>query len=67
MFTFEFDAKVRNGIIKIPDEFKKKIGSRVKVIIVSKEENEKKAVSSFNSIKLKTKEFKFDRDAANER
>ncbi|MBS4022787.1 MAG: hypothetical protein KGZ79_10280 [Dethiobacter sp.] len=45
----------------------KKIGSRVKVIIVSKEENEKKAVPSFNSIKLKTKEFKFNRDAANER
>ena len=68
MFAVEFDAKIDSGIIKIPDKYMKRLGSKVKVIILTGETREElRASHSFNSIAIKTKGFKFDREAANER
>ena len=67
MFAVEFDAKIDSGTIKISDKYMKKLGSKVKVIILTGETREEKASPAFNSIAIKTKGFKFDREAANER
>ncbi len=67
MFAIEFDAKIDSGTIKIPDKYIKKLGSKVKVILLAGETEEEKATPAFNSIAIRTKGFKFDREAANER
>jgi len=35
MEAIEFKAKIKNGFIRIPEKFKQKTGSNVKVIIIS--------------------------------
>ncbi|MBU1659860.1 MAG: hypothetical protein KKD28_00115 [Chloroflexi bacterium] len=37
MFTVEFHAAVRNGLIEIPDEYKEHIMSRVRVTLLQEE------------------------------
>ncbi len=37
MFTVEFHAAVQNGLIVIPDEYKERIMSRVRVILLQEE------------------------------
>lgn len=67
MYAIEFEAKVSDGTIKIPDKYINKLDSRVKVIILTVESDEKKLSNGFDSVKIKTKGFKFDREVANER
>lgn len=67
MYAFEFNAKISNGTIKIPDKYIHRLNSKVKVIILTGELDEKRVASGFNSIRINTKGFKFDREAANER
>ena len=67
MYTIEFEAKVNDGTIKVPDKYKNRLGNNVKVIILAKEDNEKITTKGFSTVKLKTKDFIFDREAANER
>lgn len=67
MFAVEFDAKIDSGTIKIPDKYINRLGSKVKVIILTGETNEEKTVSGFDSVRINTKGFKFDREAVNER
>ena len=66
MYAVEFDAKIDDGAIKIPDKYVNRLGKKVKVIILAGEED-KSPISSFDSVKIITKGFKFDREAANER
>ncbi len=66
MYGFEFETKIQNGIIKIPDKYLNIVGDKVKVIILT-EVHQKKAVSEFKSVKIRTKGYKFDRESANER
>ncbi len=67
MNAFEFNARIHDGMIKIPDQYKSMIGDKIKVIILTGENDSKKELRGFNSTKIKTKGFKFDREAANER
>lgn len=67
MNAFEFNARIHNGTIKIPEQYKSMIGDKVKVIILTGANDSKKEFRGFNSIKIKTKGFKFDREVANER
>lgn len=39
MYAVEFQAKVTNGSIQIPDEFKDKISGAVKVIVLTQEKS----------------------------
>ena len=66
MYAVEFDAKINEGAIKIPNKYVNRLGEKVKVIILSGEE-EKNSVFSFDSVRINTKGFKFDREVANER
>ena len=66
MYAIEFQTELNNGIIKVPNEFLTKLHNKVRVIVLDDEiDNEKKF--EFNAIKIKTKDFKFNRDEANAR
>ena len=69
MRAYEFQTAVNNGIIHIPVEYRSKISSKVKVILLSEEPikktNEEKIM--FNAMKLDTRGFIFNREEANER
>jgi len=69
MQAYEFDTVVKNGVINIPEKYLDKQLSSIRVIVLSKGddvlpvEKERK----FSAIRLKTKEFTFNREEANER
>jgi hypothetical protein len=66
MQAYEFSSIVEDdGIIHIPAQYLKNISSPVKVN--DDDETQKKTLKNFSAIRLETKGFKFDRDAANER
>jgi hypothetical protein len=47
-------------------QYLQNISSPVKVILLTNDETKVTRVKKFTAIKLKTKDFKFDRDVANE-
>ncbi|MDR1342794.1 MAG: hypothetical protein LBK18_06015 [Prevotellaceae bacterium] len=68
MKAYEFNSVIHEGMIHIPEQYKDKLPLSVRVIIypntfVSGVDNRKK----FTAMKLKTKNFVFNRDEANER
>ena len=68
MLAYEFNSIVEDkGIIHIPEQYLQNISSSVKVIILANEETQNPKKKHFTSMKIKLGDFKFDRDAANER
>jgi hypothetical protein len=68
MQAYEFSSVVEDdGIIHIPSQYLQNISSPVKVILLANDETKVNRGKEFTAIKLKTKDFKFDRDIANER
>jgi hypothetical protein len=65
MQAYEFSSVVEdNGIIHIPSQYLQNISSPAKVIILTNDETRVNEEKKFTAIKLKTRDFKFDRDAA---
>ena len=69
MYAVEFQSSVRDdGSIVIPKKYKDRVGRNVKVILLSEEANNNdNDLPNFSSVRIKTKDFKFDREYANER
>jgi len=73
MQAYEFYATPENGVIKIPEQYKDKITSGVKVILLEEKDRIKKIEDGqekspqFLPPVYKTKGWKFNRDEANER
>ncbi|MFH0924165.1 MAG: hypothetical protein V1872_00795 [bacterium] len=68
MEAIEFKAKASEGIIEIPEEFRDKLHNEVRVIILLETIKEKYIEKpQFTAVKIKTKNFKFNREEANER
>ena len=75
MQAYEFLAKPENGAILIPEEFRNKIVSDVKVIVLETKQNGFCLKEDHNGYKshlllppiLDTKGWKFNREEANER
>jgi len=68
MLAYEFDTVIEDaGVIHIPRQYLEKIISPVKVVLFSNEKSSQDGKKHFSAMKLKTKGFKFDREAANER
>jgi len=68
MQAFEFSSIIEDrGIIHIPEQYLKKITSPVKIILIANEEKQETKTNDFSAICLKTKNFKFAREIANER
>ena len=68
MQALEFNSVIGDeGVIYIPKHYLENISSPVKVILLMNEKTETANNSrQFSALKLKTKNFKFDREAANE-
>jgi len=66
MIAYEFNSTVRDGNIRIPEQYRDKILAEVRVIVLP-QEPEKKTAGEFSAISIYTEGFKFDREAANER
>ena len=75
MQAYEFYAKPENGVIKIPEQYKNRILSDVKVIILDtqpwefdrEEANARRKSDLLLPPILDTKGWKFNREEANER
>lgn len=66
MQAYQFTTTAENGFIRIPEEFKKKIGAKIKVIIVNDIEPETNWDELFPPV-IDTTLWKFNREEANER
>ena len=70
MYAVEFKSIVRDdGSIVVPKELVDRIGQTVRVILLSEETTEKGNESSpdFSAVSIKTTDFTFNREYANER
>ena len=71
MKAIEFITKAKNGVIKIPKEYKEQLQDEFRVIILQELPAEEKKISgkkrTLSAAKIKTKGFKFNRDEANAR
>jgi hypothetical protein len=68
MPTYEIDTVIENeGVIHIPRQYLENVSSAVKVILFSNEESSQNKKKGFSAMKLRTKGFTFNREAANER
>lgn len=67
MKAVEFDTKLQNGIIKVPEKYLKDLADDVRVIILIQEKKKNKKSPKFEAFSANTKDFKFNRDEANER
>jgi len=68
MQAYEFSSVVEEkGIIQIPEQYLQNITSPVRIILLTNEKTPVDNKKRFSAMRLKTKGFKFDRDAANER
>ena len=74
MQAYEFSARLDNGVIYVPEKYKNKIKSEVKVILLEKKvSNTKKAISPakrtdlLSPISIDTRGWKFNKEEANER
>ena len=66
MLAYQFQTTSENGFIRIPDEYKKKIKARVKVIVVNDDEDDIDWDKRFPPA-VDTADWKFNREEANAR
>ncbi len=67
MQAFEFQSATRNGFIKIPDEYARRMPPNVKVIILADEKSKSNKRTQFPDFSVDTAGFTFNREEANER
>lgn len=67
MYSIEFNAVSDNGVIKLPTKYSKLKGKFRVALQLKNFRNTKRKKASFCAVKIETKNFKFDRDEANER
>ena len=68
MESIEFTADIQDGIIKLPDEYKKlPKKAKIKIIFIPYEVQKRKLDSLFDSAVRVNKIDKFDRDSLHER
>ena len=75
MQAYEFHATPKNGILEIPERYKNKIKSEVKVILLEgspwkfdrEEANARRRTDLLSPLSIDTRGWKFDKEEANER
>lgn len=68
MNAIEFEAQSHNGIVEIPKEYQAWQNKTVHVILLESEEAHSLVPPlQFSAVALKTKNYRFDRELANER
>lgn len=67
MKFFEFDTKADGDIIRLPDEHSEFFNKEIHITVVLKDGRKNADGHNFNACRLKTKEYKFNRENAHER
>jgi hypothetical protein len=67
MQAYEFNTTAKDGFIKIPTEYEKKIPGNVRVIVFAEKKPLSRKSKRFPYFALDTTGYKFDREEANER
>jgi hypothetical protein len=68
MNAIEFDTQTHNGIVEIPPEYQAWQNKTVRVILLEPDEKQSLAKTPrFTAVTLKTQNYRFDREQANER
>lgn len=67
MFVVQFDADIKDRTIIIPQKEADMLPKKVKVILLVENDQQLTGRPIFDAIQLHTKDFKFNREAANER
>ncbi len=58
MEVIEFKSKIKNGIIRIPEKYKQKMGNTVKVIVITeKKAKQADIIDNLLSNPIKSKDF----------
>lgn len=67
MYAIEFEAEIKDGVVRIPNEHKNlQHNSSAKfIVLVDSEQN--KIKKRMSAVSIDTSKFKFNRDEANER
>jgi hypothetical protein len=67
MYAYQFETEIKDGTIKVPDEYVIGASSKVKVLLLPNASRRVDKASIFPDLKLKTNDIRFNRDEANER
>ncbi len=67
MQAVEFIGKPHDDVVDLPAELRGWNGRRVRVILLDAESEPATTVPAFSAVRLKTRDFRFDRDEANAR
>jgi len=69
MEAIEFKSKIKNGIIRIPEKYKQKTGTTVKVIVITEEKaKQSDIIDKLLATPVKLKKFSpFSREEIHER
>lgn len=68
MHTIEFEAQTHDGIVQIPPQYKAWQNKTVHVILLEQEEKQAPVQTpQFTAAALNTRNYRFDREQANER
>ena len=67
MQAIEFVSKAHDGVVDLPREHQGWNGKNVRVILLEAASEASKHKASFEAATLTTRDFRFNRDAANER
>jgi hypothetical protein len=62
MHAIEFETQAHNGIVEIPQQYLAWKNKTVKVILLDIEKEQSLKPIQFNAVKLKTKDYRFNRD-----
>jgi len=69
MYAYEFQADVHGSLIYIPEQYQHKIRGNAKIIVMMEAEDSEapRKELRFDALSIPTKDFKFNREEANER
>jgi hypothetical protein len=67
MYAIEFETQTHNGIVQIPPQYQAWQNKAVHVILLETEKQVSAQTPRFTAAALKTRNFRFDREQANER
>ena len=67
MQAIEFVSKAHDGVVDLPREYQAWNGKQVRVILLEAANEAAKHKSLFKAASISTRDYRFNRDAANER
>jgi len=67
MSAYQFNAVIKDGTIRVPDKYAKKLTKKVRVVLMPEKEKVIDKASLIPDLQLNTEGWKFDRDEANAR